>query len=146
VYKSCSFGLMPTHKPGFMPFPQIFDLFVDDRTSQTAWIVVSLRWCLIPGQAVTPERSQKKVIPETLTMTEMIRGSATRDRRHPSWSLTPTVIGTGPTQMVSAIFGSANRDATTTWRQPSPSEISSSPVELCAKFVTINKDGGREGM
>ncbi|KAF9785698.1 kinase-like protein [Thelephora terrestris] len=48
--------------------------------------------------------------------------------------------------MVSGIFKSADRFATTTWRQPSSSEISSPPSELCAKFLTTNKDGEREAL
>ena len=71
MYKFCVFGIMQTHKTRFMPLPHIFDLFVDDRTSKTARVVVSLRWCLMPGQAVTPGRNPKKNLPETLTMTEM---------------------------------------------------------------------------
>ena len=70
MHKFCGFGIVPTHKTRFVPLPQIFDLFVDDRTSQTARIVVSLRWCLMPGQTVTPEKNPKEILPETLTMTE----------------------------------------------------------------------------
>ena len=69
MHKFCGFGIVPTHKTRFVPLPQIFDLFVDDRTSQTARVVVSLRWSLIPGQAVTPKNT-KQILPETLTMTE----------------------------------------------------------------------------
>lgn len=48
--------------------------------------------------------------------------------------------------MVLAIFGSMDRGATTTWRQPSPAEISSSPPKWCAKFVTTNKNEEKEGV
>ena len=48
--------------------------------------------------------------------------------------------------MVSAIFGSTDRSATTTWKQPSPTEIPSSPSKWCAKFVTTNKEGEKEGV
>ena len=70
MHKSYGFWIVSTHKTRFVPLPQIFDLFVDDRTSQTACVVVSLRWCLIPLQAVTPEKNRKKILPEALTMTE----------------------------------------------------------------------------
>jgi hypothetical protein len=47
--------------------------------------------------------------------------------------------------MVSAIFGTADRNATTTWGQPSPADIPSSASKLCAKFITTNKNGEKEG-
>jgi len=65
------FRTIPTHKTRFVTLPQIFDLLVDDRTPQAARIIISFRWCLVRTQGVTLERNPKKVLPETLTMTEM---------------------------------------------------------------------------
>ena len=71
MYEFSRFRTIPTHKTRFMPLPRIFDLFVDDRTPQTACIIISFRWCLMPVSEVNPGRNPREVLPKILTMTEM---------------------------------------------------------------------------
>ena len=65
------FRAIQTHKTSFVPLPRIFDLFVDDRTSQAARIIISFRRCLTRMRGVNTGGSPSGVPPDALTMTEM---------------------------------------------------------------------------
>lgn len=93
MYKLCGFRTVPTHKTRFVPLPRIFDLFVDDCTSQAARVIIPFRWCLMPMRGVnaglSPGGPSRDAHHDGDEMEET-RWSVTRDHRHPSWSLTPT--------------------------------------------------------